>query len=419
MLVLEQTINTTSDITHIYHISDIHIRRYEKHNEYEYIFEKLYEYFEKVKNDNSIIVITGDILHNKDNLTPDCVLKTWTFLDKLRNIMPLFLITGNHDFVETNNHIKDSLEAILQDKDCENIYYLCESGAYRYGNVCFGVSSLIDKQMVKANDIQSDAEYKIGLYHGGVGQTETSVGFMLKGDKLVSDFDNYDYVLLGDIHKHQYVAPNMAYSSSLISQNFGETDDEHGVLVWDLKKGKQKYHIINNKYRYMEITVKDNKVFKGDEEIDYTEYDFPKNGRLRINIDDNNLFVDVKKYLKKKYKKLSLYESGIIKTNFDDDMEQQQEESYLSLLEKYIEKLSEENKSKCREIFSKNIVDSELTTEKSLLEWTLLDLEFSNLFSYGENNFIDFTKLQNHEMTGLFASNSYGKSTIIDILLVI
>ena len=48
----------------------------------------------------------------------------------------------------------------------------------------------------------------------------------------------------------------------------------------------------------------------------------------------------------------------------------------------------------------------------------LVDLEFSNLFSYGEKNFIDFTKFKNNEITGLFAPNSYGKSTIIDILLL-
>ena len=187
------------------------------------IFLKSYmNIFNKVKNENSIIVLTGDLLHNKDNLTPDCVMKTWNFLNELQTIMPLFLITGNHDFVETNNHVKDSIEAILNDKniDNKNIYYLRNSGAYRYGNICFGVSSLIDKQFTYAKDIISDAEYKIGLYHGGVGKTETSVGFKLNGDKLVSDFDGYNYVLLGDIHKYQHVADNMAYSSSLISQNF-------------------------------------------------------------------------------------------------------------------------------------------------------------------------------------------------------
>ena len=420
MIILEDMLNNNSKIKYIYHISDIHIRRYEKHNEYEYIFEKLYEYFKKVKNENSIIVLTGDLLHNKDNLTPDCVMKTWNFLNELQMIMPLFLITGNHDFVETNNHVKDSIEAILNDKniDNKNIYYLRNSGAYRYGNICFGVSSLIDKQFTYAKDIVSDAEYKIGLYHGGVGKTETSVGFKLNGDKLVSDFDGYDYVLLGDIHKYQHVADNIAYSSSLISQNFGETDDYHGVLVWDLTKGKQKYHIIKNKYRFIEITVKDNKVYKDDKEINYKEFDFPKNGRLRINIDDDVYYEEVKKYLRKNYKKLSLYESGIVKMIFEDENMNKEDVSYLTLLEKYITKLSEENKNKCREIFSKNIVESELAVEKSLLEWKLLDLEFSNLFSYGENNFIDFTKLQNNEITGLFAPNSYGKSTIIDILLL-
>jgi DNA repair exonuclease SbcCD ATPase subunit len=417
MIIIENVLNTSAKVRYIYHISDIHIRRYEKHNEYEYIFEKLYEYLEKVKNDNSIIVITGDLLHNKDNLTPDCVLKTWLFLDKLRNIMPLFLITGNHDFVETNNHIKDSIQAILQDKDCDNFYYLRESGAYRYGNVLFGVSSLIDKQHIYAKDIMTNAQYKIGLYHGGVGKTETSVGYKLNGDKLVSDFEGYDYVLLGDIHKYQYVAPNMAYSSSLISQNFGETDDYHGILIWDLNKGTQKYHIIKNKYRYMEIVVKENKVLKDGEEIDYKTFEFPKNGRLRVNVDDDNYYKDIKKYLRKNFKKLSIYESNIVKMNFEDENMNKEDISYISLLEKYITKLSEDNKGKCREIFSQNIVESELVVEKSLLEWKLLDLEFSNLFSYGSNNFIDFTKLQNNELTGLFAPNSYGKSTIIDILL--
>ena len=132
----------------------------------------------------------------------------------------------------------------------------------------------------------------------------------------------------------------------------------------------------------MEITVKDNKVYKDDKEINYKEFDFPKNGRLRINIVDDILYEEIKKYLRKNYKKLSLYESGVVKMIFEDENMNKEDVSYLTLLEKYITKLSEENKNKCREIFSKNIVESELAVEKSLLEWKLLDLEFSNLFSY-------------------------------------
>ena len=51
------------------------------------------------------------------------------------------------------------------------------------------------------------------------------------------------------------------------------------------------------------------------------------------------------------------------------------------------------------------------------LNWRLLSLEFSNMFSYGLNNFIDFTILTFDEITGLFGPNSIGKTSLIDILL--
>ena len=55
----------------IYHISDIHIRNTEEHVKiYNHVFDNLYEYLESVKNNSGLIVITGDILHNKNKLTP-------------------------------------------------------------------------------------------------------------------------------------------------------------------------------------------------------------------------------------------------------------------------------------------------------------------------------------------------------------
>lgn len=50
--------------------------------------------------------------------------------------------------------------------------------------------------------------------------------------------------------------------------------------------------------------------------------------------------------------------------------------------------------------------------------WKLLKLEFSNLLTYGENNIFNFEKLDNYEITGLCGSNSIGKSSLIDILLI-
>ena len=48
------------------------------------------------------------------------------------------------------------------------------------------------------------------------------------------------------------------------------------------------------------------------------------------------------------------------------------------------------------------------------VHWKLKRFEFSNLFSYGEDNVVDFTKLNG--MIGLFAPNASGKSALLDAL---
>ena len=66
----------------IYHISDIHIRPLKRHNEYNEVFNELYSFLEH-KNTNNIIAITGDILHEKDNLKPETVIIVRNFVKKL------------------------------------------------------------------------------------------------------------------------------------------------------------------------------------------------------------------------------------------------------------------------------------------------------------------------------------------------
>jgi DNA repair exonuclease SbcCD ATPase subunit len=48
------------------------------------------------------------------------------------------------------------------------------------------------------------------------------------------------------------------------------------------------------------------------------------------------------------------------------------------------------------------------------LNWKLKKLEFSNMFSYGEDNVVDFTKLNG--IVGMFAPNANGKSALLDAL---
>ena len=46
--------------------------------------------------------------------------------------------------------------------------------------------------------------------------------------------------------------------------------------------------------------------------------------------------------------------------------------------------------------------------------WKLKKFEFDNMFSYGENNVVDFTKLNG--IIGMFAPNASGKSSLLDAI---
>ena len=58
-----------------------------------------------------------------------------------------------------------------------------------------------------------------------------------------------------------------------------------------------------------------------------------------------------------------------------------------------------------------NIPDADVQRN---IDWKLKKFEFDNMFSYGENNVVDFTKLNG--IIGMFTPNATGKSVLLDSL---
>ena len=66
-------------------------------------------------------------------------------------------------------------------------------------------------------------------------------------------------VLLGDIHKRQsfnHKGIKIAYSSSLIQQNFGENVSKHGFLFWDVENKNFTEYDVENEYPLYNIKIK-------------------------------------------------------------------------------------------------------------------------------------------------------------------
>lgn len=409
------------DIKTIYHIADIHCRNYKRHKEYKAVFNNLFEYIQKNLDDSSIIFLGGDIVHSKNDMSPELVEIVSYFLKSCADLLPTILITGNHDLNLNNANRMDALSPIVNALNHPNLHYWKDSGVYKYSNLTFSVLSCIDSsdKWILAKDIS--APVKIALYHGPVSSALTDLNWSVDDNNMnKSVFDGFDISLLGDIHKFQYIdeEKRIAYPGSLIQQNYGE-DIIHGILVWDIDTRTSKFVQIKNDIAYATIEVENGKLNTPKEYFN----SLPKNIKLRLK-HINSSPSEIQKIIDILKLKFNLIETLIIKVN---ETERQSTNNILlenirdiNYQNKLITKWVADNENLppdmvdniCqlnRLINSKNIVADKLIRN---IIWKLGIFEFSNMFSYGENNIIDFRDYSG--IVGIFAPNASGKSTLLD-----
>ena len=440
-------------IKRIYHISDIHINLRAKHDEYKQVFENLYQYLylekekfnipkDKNQDIECLIVITGDILHSKTELLPECIELTRDFLSKLSIIMPVVMMAGNHDLNINNSERLDGLTPIVNGIDKSlPVYYLKKTGLYQYYNIIWSLSSVQDYQIVNPSEIdnifpqiKNQKNHKICLFHGRVNgailfnNTKLDGETNKKNKKTItpSSFSGYDYTFLGDIHKFQYMKPNIAYAGSLIQQNHGETLNNHGVLVWNLENNKSRYQEIKNNYGYITFKISKKEKIESIKKriILLSQGNTPHNIRLRLQINQISkteiqeiqaIFKEYFNLLEVIYSDISQTENNInkeITLNITDVNYQNK------LIEEYLMKSSNADPETITQVKKLNEIFNQTREENQFhlnTRWKLHKLEFSNLFSYGENNVISFRHFKG--IVGIIAPNHMGKSSIIDIIL--
>lgn len=406
----------------IYHISDLHIRINSRIEEYTNVFNNTINFIKEDKNDNSIAVITGDLLHDKHKFKPITYHLLGTFLKNLSDNIEVIIITGNHDMNEKNLSQIDSLSPICNHLP---VHYLNKSGNYKFGNFIFTVSSLTDQQFIKYNDIDKDFIKNctsICLYHGAIVGSKLDNGTITKNHNYthtsryrnLNDFKGFDAVLLGDIHKFQFLKKNIAYSGSLLQQNFGETIDNHGVLIWNFNKEiTTEFKHIKNEHCFYNFKFVKNKFMNPPKLL--TKY---INCKLHL-IDSDDSCVD---FLKKKYRD-HIFESITINnkyslenTNITIDEEAKIHQDDIYILENILNntELNTTDKTFIMDIHKKNKIAFKNIEMNSQI-WKINSIQFKNLFIFGKDhdNTIKFKK----GLNSICAPNNYGKTSILKIIL--
>jgi len=191
-------------IDKVLHVSDIHIRNYQRHKEYISVFKQLYKEVDKLP-ENSIVYVGGDIVHSKTDISPELIKVTSEFLNNLANRRTTILITGNHDANLNNPSRLDTLSPIVESINNPNLHYLKDSGIYQIADVHFVVFGIFDKPSTYIKADSFEAKTKIALFHGALDMSITDVGYRVSNKDLpITMFDGYDIAMLGDIHKRQF-----------------------------------------------------------------------------------------------------------------------------------------------------------------------------------------------------------------------
>ena len=408
----------------IAHIADTHIRNLKYHDDYRQVFAQLYKKLKEQQPD--YIIHCGDIAHTKTQLSPEFFELTRSFLTNLADIAPTYIILGNHDGNLKNSNRQDAITPIVDAMEHSNLHLLKNSGETDIGNnIVLNVLSVFDRQ----NWVQPTDKEKINiaLYHGAISGCSTGSGWtMTHGEDSVGIFNEFDFAMLGDIHKPQTLdmKGRIRYAGSTIQQNFGE-GPRKGYLLWTINgrwdwKADQVY--LQHPHPFLSITLNEDGSFPEHIHI-------PKGARLRL-VCNYNLSIDKLRkacdIAKIKWKPIAVtfLQKGAASASLNENFLGPKVENLrdISVQERYIRKyledyeLDEDTLDQVLQMNRKYNEEAEKNEEVSRnVVWKIKSMEWNNLFNYGKKNKVNFENLNG--LVGIFGKNYSGKSSIIDAAL--
>jgi DNA repair exonuclease SbcCD nuclease subunit len=407
------------------HVSDTHIKNLKYHYEYRIIFDQLYQTLRE--QDVDYIIHCGDIAHTKTQISPEFVEMCSDFFRSLATIAPTYIILGNHDGNLKNSSRQDALTPIVDALDLQHLHLLKNSGETHIDNkFCLNVLSVFDREnWSKPTD---PSKINIALYHGSISNCKTDMNWtMRKGEDTLTIFEDFDFAMLGDIHRRQHLdeAGRVWYAGSTVQQNHGETNDK-GILIWDIQS-KEDWEIepivLENPKPFFTVPL----TMKGRMP---RSLNVPTGARLRL-VSNNNLPLNVMKramdIAKHRFSPESIsflnratgergnveeITDGLKTENLRDP--KIQEELIGEYLKDYqvssqtLEKVYELNRA-----YNKIIEETEEVSRN--VNWKIGTFEFDNLFNFGTGNSINFENMGG--IIGIFGKNFSGKSSVIDAAL--
>jgi DNA repair exonuclease SbcCD nuclease subunit len=260
-------------INKIVHFSDLHIRLYKDHELFKKILTEAFREWSELKPDR--IVFTGDLVHSKNQMTPELVEFIVWVLEECAKISKTIVIIGNHDFLETNMDRLDAITPIVDSIKNPKISYLKERGVYADENVNWCVYSLMQHNIPPDIPKKNEGTINIGLFHGAIQGLKTDLGYVIEDGFDSNIFSGCDIVFCGDIHKRQTIYLDnevgkkipIIQIGSFLQNNFGESISNHGYGVYTVDNDDYQFVDLQNPNPYLSFKITSYDDIKNDNEI--------------------------------------------------------------------------------------------------------------------------------------------------------
>lgn len=427
---MEKIINDDAKIKRIFFLSDIHIKNNSEEDEKYYsVFNDLFSTLNK-KNfgKNDIFCICGDIMDNGFNVTPTAIKMAKYLYFNLTEMAPVITILGNHEYKTSVDSLTPIVNYHFPTKNGNHV--LLDNGIYIYGNIVFGHTKF-DSQNVTNCKKYNDEYITIGLYHGILNGCSFENNTTGRSHFTIDHFKDYKYCAFGDVHKFQYLNKNKTafYVGSLIPQKRNESTYLHGCVMLDVEKGKIEFIEIDCKYKLIDIHIDDNgevsnydiNKFKDLKEIDANIITLTKNNKhvekLQKLFEDNGVACNFKEKpsfdVVKLDTKIKIGEKDFILSDLKT-LEQFTDFFYNFVISRH----NVSNKIYLKEDISELLKDAnisdELTTTKNI---SIKEIKISNILIFGEKTGLNIENING--IFGICKTNSYGKSSLCEIISII
>lgn len=252
---------------------DIHIKNLRRQDEYQVQLQKFIDECKTIckqyKKDEVRIVVAGDLLHNKIDISCEgYALASW-FLKQLDKIAKTIVIAGNHDANLNNLNRLDPLSLLFSLIKFKQTYFLDKELDYQSGiveddNVMWCLYSAFDSFAapdIEVSRVDNPDKTYVGLFHGELISASNDAGYTFEKGTKPEYFNNLDFGILGHIHKRQCIKAEgvpLVYCGSMIQQDHGENTTGHGFVVWDVENiTYDEVDIPNAEYGFYTFSISD------------------------------------------------------------------------------------------------------------------------------------------------------------------